>query len=120
MYMNWGMGPRGPMYGGYGPMRGRGFGPMDHRPRGCYRRPVGFFPMGGLLILPAVMFGGWIALAVLGGILGLVGSIIGGIFEGLGALASGAFSGGGLAVGIVIGLAAYYVIRNRKAKDMEE
>lgn len=120
MYRNWGMGPRGPMYGGHGPWRGPGFGPMRYGPMGFYRRPMGFFPIGGLLILPALIFGPWIALAVLGGVLGLVGSIIGGIFEGLSRLISFAFPGGGLAIGIMIGLVAYYAIRNRKERNMEE
>ena len=73
--------------------------------------------LGGLLILPALMFGGWIAIAAIGGVLGLIGSVIGGIFSGLSSLASAAFSGGGLAVGIVIGLAAFYYFRNRNAQD---
>ena len=73
--------------------------------------------LGGLLILPALMFGGWIAIAVVGGVLGLIGSIIGGFFSGLSSLTSAAFSGGGLVIGIVIGLAAYYYFRNRNAQN---
>ena len=141
MYRNGGMGPRGPMNRGRGPMSGRpgfgpgmGFGPdrgMHHRPMGFgpgyrpmgmwgrrSRRPMmGFFPMGGLFILPALMFGGWIVMVVLGSILGLVGSIIGGVFEGLASLASGAFSIGSVAVGVVIGLVAFAMIRNRKKEE---
>ncbi len=124
MYMN----GRGPMMGA--PMHhhrmggpGMGFGP-GFRPMYCpmrmYRRPMGFFPLGSLFILPALMFGGWIVVAVLSSILGLVGSIIGGVFEGLGSLASGAFSGGGLVIGIVIGLALYFFIRKRKNEAAEE
>ena len=125
MYMN----GRGPMMGGSmhhrpmgGPGMGRpgmGFGP-GFRPMRMHHRPMGFFPLGGLFILPALMFGGWIVVAVLGGILGLVGSIIGGVFEGLGSLASGAFTGGGLVIGIVIGLALYFFIRRRKNETTEE
>jgi hypothetical protein len=118
MYMN----GRGPMMGA--PMHhhrmgglGMGFGP-GFRP--IYRHPMGFFPLCGLFILPALMFGGWIVVAVLGSILGLVGSIIGGVFEGLGSLASGAFSGGGLVIGIVIGFALYFFIRRRKNEVAEE
>ena len=74
--------------------------------------------LGGLLILPMLMFGGWIAIAVIGGVLGLIGSVIGGIFSGLSSLASAAFSGSGLAIGIVIGLVAFYYFRNRnEAKE---
>ena len=74
--------------------------------------------LGGLLILPVLIFGGWFAIAVIGGVLGLIGSIIGGIFSGLSSLASAAFSGSGLAIGIVIGLVAFYYFRNRnEAKE---
>ena len=113
MYMN----GRGPMTGGHrGPMGGPGMGPrvrmgyapgLGFRPMRVYHRPMGFFPLGGLFILPALMFGGWIAVAVLAGVLSLVGSIIGGVFTGLDALAESAFSGNGLVIGIVIGLVAW-------------
>ena len=69
------MNGRGPMMGGHrGPMGGPGMGPrvrmgyapgMGFRPMRVYHRPIGFFPLGGLFILPALMFGGWIAVAVL-------------------------------------------------------
>ena len=73
--------------------------------------------LGGLLILPVLMFGGWIAIAVVGGVLGLIGSVIGGIFSGLASLTSAAFSGSGLVIGIVIGLAAFWYFRNRNARN---
>ena len=73
--------------------------------------------LGSLLILPVLMFGGWIAIAVIGGVLGLISSIIGGIFSGLSSLASAAFSGSGLVIGIVIGLAVYWYFRNRNAHN---
>ncbi len=76
--------------------------------------------LGSLLILPVLMFGGWIAIAVIGGILGLIGSIIGGFFSGLSSLASAAFSGSGLVIGIVIGLVAFYYFRNRNARNTVE
>ena len=117
---------RGPMMGGHrgpmgGPMHHRpmGFGPRMGHPMGMWRRPY-YRPMmgfGGLFILPALMFGGWIAVAVLGGLLSLVGTVIGGVFEGLGALAEGTFSGSGLLIGIVIGLAAFYCFRNKKKEE---
>ena len=75
--------------------------------------------LGSLLILPVLMFGGWIAIAVIGGVLGLIGSVIGGIFTGLSYLTSAAFSGGGLVVGIVIGLVAFYCFRNRKSAESD-
>ena len=76
--------------------------------------------LGGLLILPVLMFGGWIAIAVIGGVLGLIGSVIGGIFSGLSSLTSAAFSGSGLVIGIVIGLVAFYYFRNRNARNDAE
>ncbi len=82
-------------------------------------RRRGGFP-GGLLILPALMFGGWIAIAVIGGVLGLIGSVIGGIFAGLSSLASAAFSGSGLVIGIVIGVAAFWYFRGRNARNAAE
>ena len=117
MYMN----GRGPMNRGFGPMGGpMHHRPMGYRPMGMWHRPMGFFPMGGLFLLPALMFGGWIALAGIGSILGLVGAVIGGIFSGLGYLVSGIFSGNGIVLGIVIGLVAYYVLRNKRAKNEVE
>jgi len=83
------------------------------------RRRNGSFP-GGLLLLPALMFGGWIAIAVVGGVLSLIGSVIGGIFSGLASLASGVFSGSGVVIGIVIGLVAYCYFRNRNAQTPGE
>ena len=75
--------------------------------------------LGSLFLLPALMFGGWIALAVVGGVLGLVGTIIGGVFSGLASVASGVFSGSGIVLGIVIGLAAYYYFCNRNTAQDE-
>ena len=121
MYMN----GRGPMMGGHrghvhhhhgGSRPMMGFDPrMGCRPVRMHHRPMGLFPMGGLFILPALMFGGWIAVAVIGGVLSLVGTFLGGIFSGLSSLASGAFSGSGLVIGIVLGFAAFCCFRNRKA-----
>ena len=80
------------------------------------RRRHDSFP-GGLLILTVLMFGGWIAIAVIGGALGLIGSVIGGFFAGLSSLASAAFSGSGLVIGIVIGLAVFYCFRYRNTRN---
>ena len=82
------------------------------------RRHNDSFP-GGLLLLPVLMFGGWTAVAVVGGVLSLIGSVIGGIFSGLTSLASGIFSGSGLVIGIVIGLVAFYYFRNRNAQNAD-
>ncbi len=76
--------------------------------------------IGSLLLLPALMFGGWIAVAVIGGILGLIGTVIGGIFSGLASAASGVFSGSGLVLGFVIGAAAYWYFRNRNTRNAAE
>ena len=83
------------------------------------RRRGGSF-LGSLFILPALMFGGWIAIAVIGGVLGLIGSILGGIFSGLASVASEAFSGSGIAIGIVMGLALYFWLKKRNAVTEEE
>ena len=83
------------------------------------RRRNGSF-LGSLFLLPALMFGGWIAIAVVGGVLSLIGSVIGGIFSGLTSLASGAFSGSGLVIGIIIGLVAFYYFRNRNTRTAGE
>ena len=83
------------------------------------RRRNGSF-LGGLLILPVLMFGGWIAIAVIGGVLGLVGAVLGGVFSGLTSLASGVFSGSGVAIGIVMGLALYFWLKKRNAATEEE
>ena len=83
------------------------------------RRRNGSFP-GGLLILPVLMFGGWIAIAVIGGILGLVGTIVGGIFSGLASLASGAFSGNSVVIGIAIGLALYFWLKKKNAAQEDD
>lgn len=76
--------------------------------------------LGGLFILPVLMFGGWIAIAVVAGILSLAATVIGGIFSGLSALASTAFSGNGLVLGIVIGLVLYFCFRRQKTETTEE
>ncbi len=88
------------------------FGDNRHRRNGSF--------LGGLFILPALMFGGWIAIAIIGGVLGLIGSIIGGIFSGLSSLASGAFSGSGVVIGIVLGLALYFWLKKRNEVKEEE
>ena len=74
----------------------------------------------GLFILPALMFGGWIAVAVLGSILGLAGALIGGLFRGLAALASGIFSGSGIAGGILIGLLVFLGLKKKSGKKRAE
>ena len=88
------------------------FGDNRHRRNGSF--------LGSLIILPALMFGGWIAIAIIGGVLGLIGSIIGGIFSGLTSLASSAFSGSGIVVGIVIGFALYFWLKKRNEAKEEE
>ena len=88
------------------------FGDNGHRRSGSF--------LCSLFILPALMFGGWIAIAVIGGVLGLIGSIIGGVFSGLASLASGAFSGGSVAAGVVIGLALYFWMKKRNVESQDE
>ncbi len=83
------------------------------------RRCNGSFP-GGLLLLPALMFGGWTGIAVLAGALSLVGSVLGGVFSGLTSLVSGVFSGSSLLIGIVIGFVLYCYILRQKSETAEE
>ena len=117
MHMN----GRGPMNRGFGPMGGpMHHRPMGYRPMGMWYRPMGIFPFGGLFILPVLMFGGWIMIAVAGVILSLVGTVIGGIFSGLSALTSVAFSGGRLVIGIIIGLVAFWYFRNRNVRNADD
>ena len=86
---------------------------------GSRRCRHGSFP-GSLFLLPALMFGGWIAAAAVGGILSLVCAVTGGAFSGLESVASGVFSGSGIVPGIVIGLAAFCFFRNRDAQNAAE
>ena len=77
--------------------------------------------LGGLFILPALMAGGWVAFAVIAGVLSVIGSVIGGIFSGLSSLASGIFSGSGIAAGIVIGILLFAWLKKRNdAGEAEE
>ena len=76
--------------------------------------------LGGLLLLPALVFGGWIAVAVVGGVLSLAAAVIGGVFSGLESIAAGVFSGSGMVLGIVIGLAAFCYFRNRNTRNAAE
>ena len=109
-----GMGPRGPMHGHRG--FDRGFGPR-------IRRPMGFRPGIGpwiLFLLPALMFGGWIILAVIGGLIGAVIMILSSVFGGLASAAEAVFSGltstGGIAVGAVIGFWLYRILKRKNAE----
>ena len=60
------------------------------------RGRMGFFPLGALLALPALMFGGWIAMVVACGVLGLAGSILGGVIGLAGSILGSAFAGLGM------------------------
>ena len=66
------------------------------------------------------LFGGWIALAVIGGVFSLIATVIGGVFSGLASIASGIFSGHGLVIGIIIGIALYYYVRRQNNETAEE
>ena len=96
-HWNRGMDPRGPMYGHRG------------------------FSLGGLFLLPALLFGGWMIIAVFGSLIGVVVMILGSLFSGLAAMAEGifsaAFSGSGLVLGIVIGLGLYFWLKKKNAEE---
>lgn len=116
-----GMGPRGPMNGHRG--FNRGFGPRYGRPpMGCHR---GFGTgLGVLALLPALLFGGWIILAVLGAVIGAVIMVLGTVFGGLASAAESVFSGistaGGLAVGAAIGYVLFRRFRRKNAEKASE
>ena len=115
MYMN----GRGPMMGGH-----RGFGPMTGGLRPMrMRRSMGIGPLGVLFLLPALLFGGWVILAVIGGLIGAGCMILGSVVEGLASVAgdifSGTFSVGSVVVGFIIGLALFFRFRNRNAARKE-
>ena len=112
MYMN-GRGPG--MNGRRGPMGG----PVYRRPVRMVRRPMGFFPLGGLFIVPGLLFGGWIVGAVLTGIFSLLGSIIGGLARGLAGVAPLALTGSGIFGGIVIGLFLFLGLKKRREARKE-
>ena len=77
------------------------------------------FP-AGLFLLPALMFGGWIAVIALAGVFALFGTMIGGVFGGLDALAEGAFSVSGLVPGIILGLLLYFWLKKRNAAQQAD
>lgn len=62
---------------------------------------------GGLFILSALMSGVWIAVAVIGGVPCLTGSVMGGILSGPASPASRASSGIGVMIGIMMGPVLY-------------
>lgn len=103
---DWNVGPRGPMRG--------------------YRRMRRGLGLGWLFALPALLFGGWMIVAVVGALFGAAIMILGGIFSGIGYLAEGIFSGigtaGSIAIGIIIGLALFSRMkkRNSHAASQEE
>ena len=86
------------------------------------RRGIG---PGILFLLPALFFGGWVVLAVLGGLFGAALMVCGSLFRGMASAVSSIFAhgyfSGGLAVGIGIGIALYYTMKKKNAaKDTEE
>ena len=77
--------------------------------------------LGGLALLPALLFGGWLIIPLAGMVLSAVIAMFGTVFSGIGSLANGAFSGvtsvGAIAVGVLIGLALFFRVRNEKAAE---
>ena len=108
-----------------GMMGPRGDRRMHHR---------GYRPMGGLFLFPGILFGGLFGLYVILAVLNVAGVIAGAVFSGIGAAIGGIVSGigsvfagtvsgllsdGGIAAGIVLGIALYYYIRRRKNSSAE-
>ena len=80
--------------------------------------------LGGLALLPALLFGGWLIIPLAGMVLSAVIAMFGTVFSGIGSLANGVFSGvtsvGAIAVGVLIGLALFFRVRNGKATENED
>ena len=80
--------------------------------------------LGGLALLPALLFGGWLIIPLAGMVLSAVIAMFGTVFSGIGSLANGVFSGvtsvGAIAVGVLIGLALFFRVRNGKAAENED
>ena len=146
-----GMGPRGP-HGHRG--FDRGFGPRyTRRPMGFhFGTGLGVLFLlpalliGALAMLVALFFfwlylpglgspspltgpewmfvGGWIILAVIGGLIGAVFMILGSVFGGLATAAEAVFSGlsstGGIALGAVIGFLLYRRLKRKNAEKASE
>ena len=88
-------------------------------------RPAGTSSgLGGLALLPALLLGGWLIIPLAGMVLSAVVAVFGSVFSGIGHLANGAFSGvmsvGTIAVGVLIGLALFFRVRNGKAAEKED
>ena len=77
-----------------------------------------------LFLLPALLFGGWVILAVIGGLIGAVFMILGSVFGGLATAAEAVFSGlsstGGIALGAVIGFLLYRRLKRKNAEKASE
>ena len=102
-------------------------------PRGGRRMPHGGYrPMGGLFMVPGILFGGFFGIYVILALLNVAGIVIGSVFSGLAAVFSGLMNGvgeifsgigstGGVIAGIVMGVILYYVIRRqRNARSTEK
>ena len=76
--------------------------------------------LSGMVLLAALMFGGWMIVAFAFGIIGLIGSLIGGVFSGLSMLLYRFSSVSSVALGIVIGVVMYYMIRRQKVTGSKE
>ena len=76
--------------------------------------------LGVLFLLPALLFGGWVILAVIGGLIGAVFMILGSVFGGLATVAEAVFSSlsstGGIALGAVIGFMLYRLLKRKNAE----
>ena len=90
-------------------------------PQNSYRPAGTGSGLGGLALLPALLFGGWLIIPLVGMVLSAVIAIFANVFSGVGSLANGVSSGvtsvGGIAVGILIGLALFLRVRNGKATE---
>ena len=104
-------------------------------PHGRSMHHRGFFPMGGLFLVPGILFGGLIGLYAILAVLNVAGVVISAVLSGLayvftglieafGSVFSGVFSGtaaiGSVIIGVVLGLIGYRMLRDRKARKAAE
>ena len=100
-------------------------------PHGRSMHHRGFFPMGGLFLVPGILFGGssaftrfLLAGVVISAVLSGLAYVFTGLIEAFGSVFSGIFSGtaaiGSVIIGVVLGLIGYRMLRDRKARKAAE
>ena len=93
-------------------------------PRARRNMRKGFHPGLMILLLPFLLFGGWIVIAVMGALFGAgimtAGAVIGAFARVIGRIFSHAVTSSSVAVGTIIGLVWYFTSKKRNAAVEEE